>query len=300
MSAPLAVWLPALQAGQPRRLHLQHGPIDLVIQADGAASIVVAAYDRAWARFQTILTELVGELELLRQPLPAPASNEAILFPRGSTARRMVAACLPYAADFITPMAAVAGSVADEILAAMQGAGTLDRIYVNNGGDIAIHLAPGQSLRIGLVARDDAPQLGGLAAISADTPVRGIATSGWRGRSFSRGIADAVTILATDAARADAAASIVANAVNAEHVNIIRAPANSLQPDSDLGEIPVTVTVGTLPISLIRQALSAGAAVAHDLRRRGLIHAAHLVLGDCVETIGGASALPDAAMEMVS
>lgn len=296
MSGAIAAWLP----GRPRRLHLQHGPIDLVLQADGAPQAVAAAYDRAWERFQTILAELVGELDLLRRQLPDPHSDQALLFPRGSTARRMMAACLPYAVDFITPMAAVAGSVADEILSAMRAGETLDRIYVNNGGDIALHLAPGQNLRIGLVARDDAPQFGGFAEISAEQATRGVATSGWRGRSLSRGIADAVTILAVDAARADAAATIIANAVNAEHPNIVRAPANSVQDDSDLGDLPVTVTVGTLPISLVRQALSAGEMVAHDLRRRGLIHAAHMVLGDCSITIGGASALPHAALEMVS
>ncbi|WP_291003956.1 UPF0280 family protein [Ferrovibrio sp.] len=296
MTGASAAWLP----GYPRRLHLQHGPIDLVIQADGVPAAVAAAYDRAWARFQTILTELVSELALLRTALPDPSASTAMIFPRGHVARRMVAACLPYAVDFITPMAAVAGSVADEILAAMRDGAALDRIYVNNGGDIALHLAPGQSLRIGLVTRDDAPELGGFAELRSADASRGIATSGWRGRSFSRGIADAVTVLACNAAQADAAATIIANAVNAEHPNIVRAPANSIHDDSDLGEIPVTVTVGTLPISLMRQALSAGATVAHDLRRRGLIHAAHLVLGDCVETIGGASALPDAALEMVS
>ncbi len=296
MSGPMAAWLP----GRPRRLHLQHGPIDLVIQADGAPQAAAAAYNRAWERFQTILAELVGELDLLRLPLSDPDSDMAVSFPRGSTARRMTMACLPYAADFITPMAAVAGSVADEILAAMRAGEALDRIYVNNGGDIALHLAPGQSLRVGLVARDDAPHLGGFAEVRAEQATRGVATSGWRGRSFSRGIADAVTILAGNAAQADAAATIVANAVNAEHLNIIRAPANSIQDDSDLGEMPVTVSVGVLPISLVRQALSAGEMVAHDLRRRGLIHAAHLVLGDCSITIGGASALPHAALEMVS
>ena len=40
--------------------------------------------------------------------------------------------------DFITPMVAVAGSVADYILDAMGGG--LDRAIVNNGGDIALHL----------------------------------------------------------------------------------------------------------------------------------------------------------------
>ena len=54
----------------------------------------------------------------------------------------MHAAVAPFAEEsFITPMAAVAGAVADEILQAMRRAAPLARAYVNNGGDIALHLA---------------------------------------------------------------------------------------------------------------------------------------------------------------
>ena len=115
----------------------------------------------------------------------------------------MQKAVLPFAGrTFITPMAAVAGAVAEEILAAMLGAAELDRAYVNDGGDIALHLAADESFTIGLIDRPDRPGLFGRATLSAGDGVRGIATSGWRGRSFSRGIADAVTILAEGAAAA--------------------------------------------------------------------------------------------------
>jgi ApbE superfamily uncharacterized protein (UPF0280 family) len=55
-----------------RRLHLQHGPIDLIVEAWGDARAVAAAYQRAVARFPTILPELVAELTILRTPLPKP------------------------------------------------------------------------------------------------------------------------------------------------------------------------------------------------------------------------------------
>ena len=48
-----------------------------------------------------------------------------------------------------------------------------------------------------------------LAAVTG-SPVRGVATSGWRGRSHSLGIADSVTVLAATAAMADAAATVIA------------------------------------------------------------------------------------------
>ncbi len=101
--------------------------------------------------------------------------------------------------------------------------------------------APGQSFVTGLIDRPDAPSLFATATIRAEDGIGGIATSGWRGRSFSLGIADAVTVLAETAAAADAAATIIANAVDLPgHPGIVRQPASSLQPDSDLRDLPVT------------------------------------------------------------
>ena len=121
------------------RLHMHDGPIDLIIEAFGLPDQVDAAYRAASARFQTILDELCAELSALRQPCRQESD-----WPAGSTARRMMSAVTPYAAEyFITPMAAVAGAVAEEILASMLSAASLTRAYVNNGGDIAFHLAPG-------------------------------------------------------------------------------------------------------------------------------------------------------------
>jgi ApbE superfamily uncharacterized protein (UPF0280 family) len=175
----------------------------------------------------------------------------------------MSEAVWPHRSVYITPMAAVAGSVADEMLQAMLAGRTLDRAYVNNGGDIAFHLAPGHELRAGIFV--DA--LDGNVRLSHDRPVRGIATSGWGGRSFSLGIADSVTVLAPNAAAADAAATIIANAVNADHPTIERQPARDLDPDSDLGELLVTTKVGALPPDIIEAALEGGAA---EARRLGL------------------------------
>jgi ApbE superfamily uncharacterized protein (UPF0280 family) len=188
----------------------------------------------------------------------------------------------------MSPMAAVAGAVADEILAVMVAAGPLARAHVNNGGDIALHLAPGRSYAAGLVDRPDRPRLAGTALIRSDGPVRGIATSGWRGRSFSLGIADAVTILARDAATADAAATAVANAVDLPgHPAVARRPARDLQPDSDLGARLVTVAVGDLSRADIDESLRSGLAVAERLHRDGLIEGVALQLAGVTMTLDG-------------
>src|SRR6195952_5603982 len=120
-----------------RRLHLQDGPIDLIVEAWGSEANVRAAYEAAARRFTGLLDTLCEELPELRK-----AADPASCRLRGKIARRMHAAVSPYAADhFITPMAAVAGAVAEEILGAMVDAARFDRAYVNNGGDIALHLA---------------------------------------------------------------------------------------------------------------------------------------------------------------
>jgi ApbE superfamily uncharacterized protein (UPF0280 family) len=254
------------------RLHLQHGPIDIVAEAFGEPLAVRLAYARAAARFATVLDELVAELPALR------TEGAAVT---GGIARRMAAAVAPFRPAFITPMAAVAGAVAEEVLAALVGPG-ISRAYANNGGDIALWLAPGESLTCALAVT------GGLDRVtvrSGDT-VRGIATSGWRGRSFSLGIADAVTVLARTTAIADAAATMIANAVDVDHPAIRRRPAREMQCDSDLGGRLVTVAVPALSANDRAQALNAGVQAAEAFRARGLIEGAALFLQGDMQATG--------------
>jgi len=300
-----------------RRLHLHDGPIDLIIQADGTRGAVEQAYKAAATRFVTILDELCAELPLLRtrvlpnSPRPkgpiAQRMFDAVL--RCASPPVGVQHAGPHVRTispttgaqqvgiarevwwhshswlcssnpiFITPMAAVAGAVAEAVLAEMKQVADLRRAYVNNGGDIAVHLTAGHSYTAGMVERPESPSLFGYVEISAESGIRGIATSGWRGRSFSLGIADAVTVLANTAPAADTAATIIANAVDLPgHPAITRLPACEIAPDSDLLDLPVTRHVGPLSFSEIAKALGSGLRVAESLRAQGLIHAAALCL----------------------
>ena len=263
------------------RLHLQHGPIDLIIGADGKAARVERAYRAAAACFPAILPGLVEELESLRAPV-------GLVPPRvdGQVALRMYAAVWPYRNRFITPMAAVAGSVADHVLAVMLAAAPLRRAYVNNGGDIALHLMPGESFAAGVVGDLALPGIDARVTIRAGDGIGGIATSGWRGRSQSLGIADAVTILAGDAATADAAATMIANAVNIEDKAIRRRPAREVKDDSDLGELPVTVAVGRLSPEARARALGSGRARAQEIFGQKHIIAAYIQLQGEMVVVG--------------
>ena len=263
------------------RMHLSEGPIDLVIRAWGHPRDVAAAYERAACAFEGLLRELVAEIDLLRRRL-----GERCPVPSGPVARRMVESVWPFREVYITPMAAVAGAVSDHVLLAMTGRIPLERAFVNDGGDIALYLGPGQRMVVGMVGEVADPRLDGAIEIRAAERVRGVATSGWAGRSFSLGIADAVTVLATTAAAADAAATVIGNAVNVDHPAILRRPARDLDPDSDLGQLRVTVGVGSLEDAAVVAALDAGAVEADRLRGLGLIEAAALRLRGRTRLVG--------------
>ena len=266
------------------RWHFQHGPIDIVLQLDGDEAACQRALQSAWLRFENILPELVGELPLLRTPVSQLDAHSL----QGVVARRMWQAAQDMAwatsDGFVTPMAAVAGAVAQELMCVLSQPG-VSRAYVNNGGDIALHLQPGQAWRVGLVsnlsaalASDVQSELisDGEFLVSQDMPVRGVATSGWGGRSFSLGVADSVTVLAKTAAQADVAATLIANSINTDHAGIVRRPANSLHDDSDLGERLVTVDVPRLPPALVEAALQLGLDCALAMQARDQLHAAFL------------------------
>ncbi|MBV1865923.1 MAG: UPF0280 family protein [Rhodobacteraceae bacterium] len=255
------------------RLHLHHGPVDLLIGAMGTGRM--QGFSRARDRFDGLLQELVDELAQLRTPL------DLVPQVHGLIARRMLATIRPYQGQFVTPMAAVAGAVAEVVLAAMQGDG-LEKAYVNNGGDLAVYLAKNQkySGAVSGVAK-------GRIVLNYDDPWRGIATSGWRGRSHSLGIADSVTVLARTAAEADVAATMIANAVDLpDHSAILRQAACELMPDSDLGTRAVTVDVGSLARSDKQQALENGRIYARKLLRKGLIGGALLSLQGEIVSVG--------------
>lgn len=271
-----AGWLP-----DGKRLHFQHGPIDLIVEAMATRRGVDLAYQAAWRRFQTVLSELVEELPRLRTFCPPEG-----LGLKGAIARRMEKASQPHARLGITPMAAVAGAVADEILKAMLSATDLDRAYVNNGGDIALMVGHGERYEIAMVGHPAAPVRLGTISLRTGDPA-GVATSGRHGRSRSLGIADSVTVLAENAASADAAATLIANAVDLPGSPLVeRAPACDLDAESDLGDRLVTVDVQPLSPDDIISALAAGAACATAFLANETITAAALCLGDDIETVG--------------
>lgn len=256
------------------RLHLQHGPIDLLIQAHSAnPQEVTTAYTAATSAFTGLLAKLALDLDQLRQPA---AVELKLMHP---VSRNMSATAMRFSPTFVTPMICVAGAVADYIKHHMLLSANLDKVLVNNGGDISVHLSPGSTAKLAICGDVRSGRCTDFIELSYEDKVGGVATSGWPGRSHSLGIADAVTVLADTAALADAAATLVANAVDLPgHRNIRREPATELSPDTDLGDRRVTTHVGELTDSEIDAALSKGMPWAKEFVSQRLIHSGYLHL----------------------
>jgi len=268
------------------RLHLGHGPIDMIVGAEGPGRM--AGLHRAAQAFEGLLQGLVDELPRLRAPLGP--------MPRGAVARRMVLAVAPFEPQFITPMAAVAGAGAEEILQALCDGPAITRAYVNNGGDVAFHIEAGQDMRAAV-----AGGVAGFLRVSHDHPWRGVATSGQGGRSLSLGSAESVTVLSRGAALADAAATMIANQVDLpDHPGIARVPASEIAPDSDLEQRMVVRHVGPLTPNEVTQALDRGKDYAQALLRRGLIGGALLVLRGQMRIVGELLLVKDHEKEAVN
>ena len=251
------------------RLFLNHGPIDIVLEAFGKDKPL--AYEKAKDYFSTLLNDLVLDMDLLKKEVvPHRNFNNKI-------SQSMQNATEKFYPEFITPMAAVAGSVADNILNVLVKDTKLEKAYVNNGGDVSFYLTENQTVKSSLAS---IPNI--IAEIDYKDKSRGIATSGWRGRSFSLGIADSVTVLADNAAMADAAATMIANSLNIKnHPLIIKKPAEEIYEDSDLKNLMVTVEVGDLKQSEIEDALRNGNEVGKKYLENGLINSALIELHNC-------------------
>lgn len=279
-------WQPSVAALRHERLHLHYGPIDLLIDVDGDDASVRAAHLAAQERFDGVLETLVSELPQLRTPIRAESIE-----PCGPVAKLMWQACLAHTNHFVTPMAAVAGAVADYVLQAIvQAAPNANRVWVNNGGDIALWLSASAKARVAIFQNN--VEHSATITLQASDGVAGIATSGWSGRSHSLGIADAVTVLARTAAAADVAATLIANSVQLANAQmdrhyVKRIAANELQPDSDLTDRAVTVSVSELPKALCEIAVQNGLREARQLMNESSVVGVYIDCQGYRQSLGG-------------
>lgn len=250
-------------------------------QGGEARPVMAAQAARAALRCLKVLAEFQGYLRRRVRELPAGR-------PLPPLVERAARACRAVDSG-LTPLAAVAGAVADEVAEFALALGA-DRVVVNNGGDIAVRLSPGQTLGVGVKPPDPeqgepSPLMGRLNLRGGDG-VGGVASSGWQGRSHSSGVADLVTVWAVSAAQADAAATALGNAAQAHGPESRSMPAQEIDPDSGLGDQKITTQVGPLPREKRLVALRG----ARDLARR--LHGRGLIIG-CLVLVQGEALLLD-------
>jgi ApbE superfamily uncharacterized protein (UPF0280 family) len=246
------------------------GPMRMFIEA---SSDGLQRPDRCRAAAEKAIA-LLAEVAVQRDSLRAPALEVDEPSPSSVVHRMWEAARLVGDPD-LTPMASVAGAIADATADFLESEG-MSRVVVNNGGDVALRLKDRERLYVGIRPDVGDSAMSHRVLVTADMGVRGVTTSGLGGRSFTRGVASAATVFASTAAQADAAATAVANATYVESQAVVQCLAESIQPDTDLLGVSVTTSVGDLPEQEIERALGQGVARAEEMTLRGLIYGACL------------------------
>jgi uncharacterized protein len=248
---------------------LDYGPMRMVIRAfDHATPLVDLATEGAGlamrlledqARFLPVIKRKAHTLEVQSE------------YPE--VVRKMIDSTRKMGQLDLTPLAAVAGAGSDLVADFLFDQGAT-KVIVDNGGDIALRLREGETARVGLKTDIDAEKPAYVIPIDAEMGVGGVATSGLGGRSFTKGIASAATILAENASLADAAATVVGNFTNTEDPRVTRALAETLYPETDIPGEWVTTRVETLPPERVEEALQNGVRKARALVARELIKGA--------------------------
>lgn len=155
----------------------------------------------------------------------------------------------------LTPMAAVAGTVADAVADWLFSCGATVAA-ANNGGDIALRLAPGNSIRLRTVRSLLTGTASDPIVLRAEDGIGGICTSGLGGRSFTRGVVESLSVFSSRASQADALATHLANCSYIPSERVASTLAKNLDPSTDIPELSVVTAVDTLTEEERRQAVS--------------------------------------------
>jgi len=225
--------------------------------------------------------EAVRFLEAVARSRPFLGRDYRRLMPHitDPLALKMVASVKAVGDQDLTPMAAVAGTIADAVADFLFERG-MTRVLVDNGGDVAIRSCDGEPVTVGIRPQVGTKSISHAIVLGPEGTAWGIATSGLGGRSLTRGVADAATIVAADASLADAAATAVANASYVEHSAVIQKPAEEIDPFTDIAGLEVTVNVGPLPEEKKHQAID------HAIRRAEKLVGNGIILGAFVACQG--------------
>ena len=242
-----AQWIRDLAPGQ---VFVDYGPVSMVVSAWEEDIPRTDLCREAFSAVRDVLEEIASQQTILKRYPLAIAPG----FLKGAP-EVMWKAVLRTEEPTLTPMAAVAGTVADFVADWIAARGAT-KVIVNNGGDIALRLKPDARVRMGIIADLSRRDVEWILELSGRDPVGGVATSGLGGRSFTRGVASAVTVLAGTCAEADALATHLANISRIPSERVHTCLAGDLDPQSDISDLDVVTGVDALSEGEVGQALS--------------------------------------------
>jgi ApbE superfamily uncharacterized protein (UPF0280 family) len=174
-------------------------------------------------------------------------------------------------------MGAVAGTIADAVADFLVNHG-MTRVVVDNGGDVAVRLLGDASVTVGIRQKVDKQEISNVIALDSRSPSWGVTTSGLGGRSLTRGVASASTVIAETASMADAAATAIANASFVEDEHVIQRLAEEIDPETDIAGLPVTVKVGPVSEEIKAMAVSKAIERAEQLIEKDIILGAYVAV----------------------
>ncbi len=256
------------------KYYLDYGPVQMTISAFADGQPLDGEILQVERYVHDLLEELAACLDVAKRPLTAQDSVKKL----PKILKSMNAAVMVAEDTALTPMAAVAGAFADAV-ADFLVVKNATRVIVNNGGDIALRLAAGDSAVVGLQSDLDGRNFSHTFRVEGTSNCRGIATSGLGGRGFTKGIASAVTVLAKSSRVADACATSIANWTTVDDPAVLRLPAAVLEPQSDIKEQLVTVGCSSLEPQAYLRALQGGMARAGQLLQDRIILGAAIFAG---------------------
>lgn len=255
----------------------QYGPMRLTIQAWDSHGPAAGLAEAAGRFSFDLLPRLVPGRDLFRRDLNPFECIEPIF--DEPMFNLMVRAVRRTGLPELGPMAAVAGTVSQTVADFLKEAGAKKAI-VENGGDLAVWLRPGQTAKVGVrLGVESTRPTYRLVLRGAENSFWGVASSGFGGRSLSQGIADTALCVAESAPLADAAATAVANHCRVESSAVKMVLAETLDPDTDIPGLMVTDSVGELSQTEVQAALFSAIQCAGKLVSQGMILGAAVSLG---------------------
>lgn len=263
-----------IQVLAPGQVFFNYGPVSMVASATRNGAGDTDLCTSAFPVIDGALAALRLVLDVVRR-YPGEVDPEALEGLPQVMARAVIATGDPK----LTPMAAVAGSVSDAVADYLESQGA-EKATANNGGDVALRLAPGQTLTLGVVCDLAAGGVERVVRLASESGVGGVATSGMGGRSLTTGIASGVTVFSARCASADALATLLADRTYIDSPAVHTVLAAELDPDSDIADQRVVVGVDPLTEDERKRALAQVLAEAELQYRRGGLLA-------CIATVQG-------------